>query len=158
MFSSGIATAKENNGQADIAVVRRATSQYQDVEAARADGYLPASPCEENPQGEGAMGVHFVNMRLIEEGSVDPEQPEALLYEPQPNGNWDLVGVEYLALADEFETKPSLFGVDFHGPHNIEDTPWGDQYDLHVWCWRANPNRMFAPFNPNVSCPDSTHK
>jgi hypothetical protein len=25
-------------------------------------------------------------------------------------------------------------------------------YDRHVWLYRDNPNGLFAPFNPNVSC------
>ena len=25
-------------------------------------------------------------------------------------------------------------------------------YDKHVWLFRENPNGVFAPFDPNVSC------
>ena len=25
-------------------------------------------------------------------------------------------------------------------------------YDRHVWIYRDNPNGVFAPFNPNVTC------
>ena len=25
-------------------------------------------------------------------------------------------------------------------------------YDRHVWIYRENPNGVFAPFNPKVSC------
>ncbi len=28
-------------------------------------------------------------------------------------------------------------------------------YDLHVWLWQANPAGIFAPFNPNVRCPNA---
>jgi hypothetical protein len=25
-------------------------------------------------------------------------------------------------------------------------------YELHMWLYRDNPNGLFAPFNPDVSC------
>ena len=28
-------------------------------------------------------------------------------------------------------------------------------YDRHVWVFRDNPNGVFAPFNPNVTCPST---
>lgn len=139
-----------------IAEVRRATAQYQDVDVARQDGYMQASPCESNPNGEGAMGMHFANVPL--DGTVTETEPEVLLYEPKGGeSDPDLVGVEYVVPASEVSERPSLFGEDFHGPHDV-GAPWGSQYDLHVWCWRANPNGLFASFNPNVSCPDSNHE
>lgn len=160
LTGSGIATAHGGDGhdggqkqQNDIAEVRRATAQYQDIDNARADGYVQASPCESNPNGDGAMGMHFVNPDLID-GSVEVTNPEALLYEPQGGeADPDLVGVEYVVPANAVSEAPSLFGEEFHGPHDV-GAPWGPQYDLHVWCWRANPNGIFTPFNPNVECPD----
>jgi hypothetical protein len=26
-------------------------------------------------------------------------------------------------------------------------------YDLHVWLWQHNPSGLFAPWNPDVTCP-----
>src|SRR2546430_16196793 len=41
--------------------------------------------CIEQP-GTGAMGVHFVKGSLIQAGTVDAARPQALVYDPQPNG------------------------------------------------------------------------
>ena len=40
-----------------LATVRQATARYHRVEAALADGYEPASPCE--AIAEGGVGVHY---------------------------------------------------------------------------------------------------
>lgn len=128
---------------------------HQEREDDDCAGYVRASPCESNQEGEGAMGAHFMNGELLD-GKVSADQPEALLYELQPNDGWGLVGVEYVVPAAAVDEVPSLFGEEFHGPTNV-GAPWGLQYDLHVWCWRANLNGIFAPFDPNVSCPDSDH-
>ena len=43
---------------------------------------------------------------------------------------------------------PQLYGQMFH------KHPTLPQYVLHAWLWEANPNGMFADFNPNVgACP-----
>ena len=45
------------------------------------------------------MGLHFVNGALVGDGEVDAMHPEILLYEPLPNGDMRLVGVEFVVLA-----------------------------------------------------------
>lgn len=160
MTGSGIAIAHgdgDNDGgqgpQNGIAEVRQATAQYQDIDVARDDGYVQASSCESNPKGDGAMGIHFAKPGLVD-GSVEATNPEVLLYEPQRGeADPELVAVEYVVPEKAVSEAPSLFGEEFHGPHDV-GAPWGSQYDLHVWCWRANPNGIFAPFNPNVECSD----
>lgn len=124
--------------------VRQATAKYQDPEKAKADGYKPEHSCIPNPNGEGAMGVHFTNEELLGDGEVNATEPEALVYEPTDEG-YDLVAVEYLA-SGELEEPPELFGQTFNYNAHL------GLYTLHVWCWRSNPNGMFAAFNPNVSC------
>lgn len=47
---------------------------------------------------------------------------------------------------------PALFGVPFDGPMPGHEEGMPEHYDLHAWAWRANPNGVFAPFNPNVGC------
>lgn len=130
----------------ELAAVRKATKKYQKVETAEADGYVTDGHCVAGPPGHGAMGIHYANF-LDENGaptgldaSVDPLDPEALVYE-EKNGNMNLVAVEYIA-TEEFE----LFGQHSHpGP--------GPFYSLHAWVWRGNPNGVFAHFNPTVKCP-----
>jgi len=77
--------------------VRRATSRYADVAAATGDGYAPFLGCVSSPQS-GAMGIHYVNGDLVGDGKLDPQRPEALMYEPK-NGTLHFVGVEYIVLA-----------------------------------------------------------
>jgi hypothetical protein len=35
---------------------------------------------------------------------------------------------------------------------NAKGGPAFPHYQLHVWVWKNNPNGMYTPFNPNVSC------
>ncbi len=43
-------------------------------------GYLPTEICVESP--EGVMGMHYVKPSLIQDPSIDVDQPELLLYQP----------------------------------------------------------------------------
>jgi hypothetical protein len=137
-----------------VETVRRATKRFQNVEEATAAGYADALVCVSGLE-EGAMGVHFVNGDLLGDGELDPQRPEALVYEPK-NGQLRLVAVEYIVLAEAWDannpTPPSLLGQLFHynGSPNRYRLP--AFYELHVWAWKDNPNGMFADWNPGVSC------
>jgi hypothetical protein len=126
---------------AQLAQVRAATARYHDVEVAIADGFAPPPDghCVSGP--DGAMGYHYVNGTRI--GQLDPTRPQALLYVPEADGRLRLVGVEYL-----HPGGGELFGETF-----ADWSPLGDATALHVWLWQANPSGMFAPYNPNLSCP-----
>lgn len=119
-----------------LADIRKATAKYHDIEAAKEAGY-EAEVLFSVPN----MGIHFTKNELLGDGIVDPLAPEVLVYEPKKNGGFKLVAVEYMALGE----RPSLFG------HEFEDGPFPDSFTLHAWVWQANPNGMFAPFNPNVA-------
>lgn len=111
----------------------------------------------------------------IQNQALIPEQPEVLLYLPGGDGNYRLVGVEYLQVLLLRNTQtgqvapwfpstpwpaqyvvvnptPSLFGQSFQGPipGHVPGMPW--HYDLHVWIWDPNPSGMFAQWNPTISC------
>ena len=137
-----------------VAAVRAATERFQTVEAARAAGYGLFHGCVAGPQA-GAMAVHFVNGDLVGDGALDAARAEALLYEVR-NGQYELLGVEYVVLAEAWharnEAPPVLMGQLFHyvGSPNRYGIP--AFYELHVWAWRTNPNGTFADFNPAVSC------
>lgn len=137
-----------------LANLRAATAKYHDIDIAVAAGYEIGSPCVSVP-GLGGMGFHYVNGNLLfDEGTFDPTQPEALLYEMDKNGNMKLVGVEFIIEAeawDENNEAPPHFGHQEFDFDNAEvlDFP---NYQLHVWVWRHNPNGMFTKFNPNVTC------
>jgi hypothetical protein len=71
--------------------VRAVNDRFKDVSVAVSEGYAPI-PCASGVDG-GAMGVHYVNAKLIGDG-VDIKQPQAVMYEPKPDGKMELVAVE----------------------------------------------------------------
>lgn len=136
-----------------LAAVRAATAQFHDVEAARAAGYVPGSPCQARP--DGVMGFHYVNPSLLGQ-PIDLRKPGVLLYVPGEDG-LQLAGVEYFKpdadqdLATD-EDRPSLLGQEFDGPMLGHGPGMPIHYDLHVWVWKHNPAGMFAQWNPALSC------
>jgi hypothetical protein len=137
-----------------IEEVRHATAHFRDVGAATGAGYGPFLGCVSGPQ-EGAMGVHYVNGDLVNDGEIDAARPEALIYEPGDEG-FRLVGVEYIVIAAAWDAKhrtpPTLMGQVFH--YTSAPNRYGIPafYALHVWAWRDNPSGPFADWNPKVSC------
>jgi hypothetical protein len=93
------------------------------------------------------MGVHYVNATLIGD-TVDIKQPQAVMYEPKPDGKMELVAVEYIASKGPASLEGQLFN--FNGAPNRYGL--GPFYELHVWAWKTNPHGTFADINPNVSC------
>lgn len=138
-----------------IEEVRDATRRFQDVSMATAEGYGAFLGCVSGPQ-EGAMGIHFVNGGLVEDGVLNAEQPEVLIYEPRNSGRLQFVAVEYLVIAADWDavnpTPPSLVGQAFHysfSPNRYGLPPF---YSLHAWAWKRNPHGAFVDWNPKVSC------
>jgi hypothetical protein len=123
-----------------LVAVRQATGQFRHMTEAEllARGYVNTQICVPG------MGIHFVDFAAID-GTVDPLHPEVLVYEPKPHGRLQLVAVEYMALG---ATSPVLFGRAMEESH----LPFAD-WELHAWVWKGNPEGMFHPTNPNVSCP-----
>src|SRR5258705_9907101 len=52
--------------------------------------------CIADPAGMGAMGIHYLNPTNLNDGVIDPAQPEAVVYAPSPNGSPHLVALEYI--------------------------------------------------------------
>jgi hypothetical protein len=73
--------------------VRAANDRFTDVAVALSEGYAPIPWA--SGIGDGAMGVHYVNAKLIGD-VVDIKQPQAVMYEPMPDGKMELVAVEYI--------------------------------------------------------------
>jgi hypothetical protein len=134
-----------------ILKVRRATARFRDVNVALAEGYAPATPCVSGPNA-GAMGVHFIKGDLLAKG-VDAETPEALIYEPSPDGSLRLVGVEFITFASDWvDEVPVLDGhlLNYVGAPNRYGIP--AFYEMHVWAWQNNPDGSFADWNRRVTC------
>jgi hypothetical protein len=138
--------------------VRLGTQEFRNPMTALASGYASTGSCVSGPQ-EGAMGIHFANGVLIGDGTLDPRNPELLIYE-QRGGRLRLVGVEFLVdVAQWHATNPAppiLMGQHFHyvgSPNRYGLDPF---YELHVWAWRDNPHGLFVDWNPAVSCAEYT--
>lgn len=128
------------------AKVRDVNARFADVNVALSEGYAPI-PCVSGIEG-GAMGIHYVNGKLIEDGEIDISKPEAVMYEPKADGSLELVAVEYITHKGPAALDGHLFS--FTGaPNRYGLDPF---YELHVWAWRDNPTGAFADMNPAVSC------
>ena len=173
-------------GEPTLEEVRRATERYRDVNVALAEGYLrdPFNMCEtaammgKRPE-LGAMGVHYFRPDLL--GITEPPSPRVkgvgthtdflkpaiLIYEPQAGGSMELVAVENLVFAAAWKAAGHDAPPTFHGvPYDrmIDDPAtetdeahmFAPHFDRHVWIYRNNPNGVFTPLNPAVSC--ANHK
>ena len=128
-----------------FATLRRVTARYHNIDAAIADGFVLLHPCEERGD-EGPVGAVYAHFGRVLDGVIDPELPDALIYEPSQAGEAKLVGVEFAQPYPFAPTAPQFMGQSFQ-PED-EFGVWA----LHVWVWRHNPEGMFAETNPRVSC------
>ncbi len=165
-----------------LAAVRAATERFRDVKVALAEGYIrdPFDLCDTadmmgQPAERGAMGIHYVRPDLLGiSGPPNPRvdgtgthtdflTPAILIYEPQADGTLELVAVENLVFRQAWhaaghDAPPSFHGVTYDimvdDPATAVDEAhmFEAHYDRHVWIYRTNPNGVFAPFNPNVTC------
>jgi hypothetical protein len=156
------AGAADEPYKAQIDALRKAMEKYKDYKVAVRDLYLSTVGCvhysgEKMPghmeYPKGAMGVHFVNLTI--RGAPDPMKPNILIYEPAGK-ELQLVAVEWLIpLTPNTKKRPTLFGRPFDGPmegHEPLIPKSYVHYDLHAWLFKDNPNGMFSPTNPKVSC------
>ena len=179
------ATPVSAQPEPDLAAVRAAAERFRDVNVALAEGYVrdPLNLCDTaammgRPAELGAMGIHFFrpdllgisappNPRVDGNGThVDFLRPAILIYEPQADGSLELVAVENLVFQRAWHAAGNAERPSFHGvPYDqMADDPatqvdeahlFEPHYDRHVWVFRDNPNGVFAPFNPNVTCPST---
>jgi hypothetical protein len=176
--SATIATELDN--------LRRTHERFQDVNVALAEGYIPdpsgmcvTAEMEGLPATDGAMGVHYLRPDLLGltqgPGRVngtgthtDFSKPAVLLYEPQADGTLKLLGIENLVWVAAWQQAGNAAPPDFQGQgyNHMTDDPatsvdeahgFEPHYDLHVWLYRDNPNGVFTPFNPAVSCEHGQH-
>ena len=142
-----VGTATGADGQSPLVEhVRNANARFNDVRVAVAEGYAPI-PCASGIDG-GAMGIHYVSKKLLEADAVDLAHPQAVMYEPAPDGKLTLIAVEYITSKGPAALEGQLFN--FTGAPNRYGLP--AFYELHVWAWKQNPRGPFADMNPNVTC------
>lgn len=153
----GVALA---DGQDDLAPLRNSIAKYHDVDVARAAGYITELPQTEAYGGgtciangdAGAMGIHMVDTRPGGrlDGTLDPTEPEALLYERRNDGTLKLTGVEYIVAGGP---QPELYGQPFADTNLARyGNPSANVWTLHAWVFKPNPGGMFDPWNTRVSC------
>ena len=143
-FAAHWAQAADGNPLAEH--VRAALDRFKDVNAAVKEGYAPI-PCASGVEG-GAMGIHYVNGAYLKDETVDLNKPEAVMYEPMPDGKLALIAVEYITTKGPASLENHLFS--FTGTPNRYGLP--AFYELHVWAWKANAAGTFADMNMDVSC------
>jgi len=151
-----------NAGAADLSTARAATAGFHQVDAANAAGYgilvrdLAGLTCIDSP-GVGVMGIHYANGLALGDAVLDPAKPEALVYQPLPNGKLRLVAAEYIVFQGAWleagnTSGPTLFG------QPLKLIPMGNRYglppfyEIHAWIWQHNPSGMFKDWNPSGSC------
>src|SRR2546421_5319630 len=153
-----------NAGAADLSAARAATAQFHQRAGSNDAGYtflvrdLAGITCITSP-GVGVMGIHYVNGSALGDAVLDPAKPEALVYQPRPNGKLRLVALEYIVFQGAWlqagnTSGPTLFG------QPLKLIPMGNRYglppfyEIHAWIWQHNPAGIFKDFNPRGTCGD----
>lgn len=143
--------------------VREITRPYRDIDTARAEGYVPASPYVPG------MGFHFADgppfgttledpgiLVYFTDGSYDPDPGDP--HDPTRDDDLVLGAVEWLVPGDRSSTPPNIF--DDESSHRdlqvTEAEGWhfesGEGFTgLHAWVHRGNPAGVFHPTNPEVA-------
>ena len=159
-FAHGDAPDGDFNLHKQLAAAREATRPFTDLETALAAGYAKFPDRDGDcvaQEGQGGMGIHYLNGTLLEDTELDTLRPEFLVYEKKADGEHELVALEYVVFAPLWdalhEQPPVLFGHPLH----LVRTPnrYGTEmpfYELHVWLWEHNSNGLFNDWNPAVHC------
>jgi hypothetical protein len=152
-----VAAATDDGPTPLIDKVRAATQRYLNINAAKSEGFVPATPCVSGPD-HGAMGVHLVLPTRIAAGTLDAQQPEALIYEPGSNGEMRLVGVEFIVLESVWQANNPAGSVPALEGNLLNYVPAPNRYglpafyEMHVWAWEQNPTGSYADWNTHVTC------
>jgi hypothetical protein len=148
MFGSEIVPTKFGEAiDRDVMAVRAATEPFKVLDNAVGAGYeRQVAQCVENPP-QGGMGFHHKNSAL-RDAKLEIDKPEILLYARTPDGQYKLVGVEYIVPISAWSRTepPTILGQSLRRSDTL-----GVWY-LHVWIWEPNPSGLFADWNPRVKC------
>jgi hypothetical protein len=102
---------------------RTATARWADVDVALADGYVPRRG------GNGA--VHYANLaNRRDDGVLDPERPESLVYLQRPNGAPILLGAVFIV--NRFQDRPTPAGA--IAAWHVHNVPGCHHPDIDAGC------------------------
>lgn len=174
-------------GEPALDAIRLATERFRDVNVALAEGFIPdptgmcvTAAMEGQPAENGAMGIHYFRPDLLGiTGPPDPRvdgtstytdfnAPAVLIYEPQADGSLELVAVENIVFQKSWAEAGNTSPPTFHSVtyQTMQDDPateadeahgFEPHYEHHIWLHRENPNGVFVPFNPAVTCEHAEH-
>lgn len=130
----------------ELAVARNATAKYHDFQQALDDGFIQVSPCI---PGEG---IHY-RQEFPLDCEFDPATPETLHYVPKPNGELQLIGIEY------FVPRSAACGTLIDPPEGFtgDADEWelemgGTAWALNAWVWQGVPDGVFAFRSDKITC------
>jgi hypothetical protein len=138
-----------------VRIVRDSTRRFLDVRKAESEGYGLLFGCVSGPD-DGAMGLHYVNMALVADPTLDPRRPEIVIYEPLPNGGRRLIGADFLVFSADWHASntgtPQIMGQLMHLIESPNRYGLPAFYTLHVWAWKPSPTGAFVNWHSDVSC------
>src|SRR5439155_8410229 len=151
-----------NAGALDLSAASAATAQFHQLATANDAGYtvlvrdLAGITCITSP-GVGVMGIHYVNGSALGDAVLDPAKPEALVYQPLPNGKLRLVAVEYIVFQGAWLEAGNTAGPRlFDQPLKLipRENGYGRPpfYESHAWIWKHNPDGMLKDWKPDGTC------
>lgn len=130
----------------ELAIARNATARYHDFQQAVADGFVEVSACI---PGEG---IHY-RREFPLDCVFDPATPETLHYVPKPNGELQLIGIEY------FVPRSAACGTLIEPPEGFTGNAdeWelemgGTAWALNAWVWEGVPDGVFAFRSDKITC------
>lgn len=125
------------------------TPFHANEERAFDEGYADTDDCYSTADGD--YGVPLVN---TDRTGTDPAAPAVLLYRFGSNWSYNLQGIEWYVPAEAVAEPPSMFGQQFHEPLEGHSPAFesDEHYGLHAWLFTANPDGMFARYNPRELC------
>ena len=123
---------------------------YADAVAA---GYNTLVDSEIHPDGFFAnMGYHYLNADLLDD-EFDPANPEAILIYCDGDGNYEVVGVEYIVTAENPGECPEGCTPPEGFTGNSDEWKWNTEFmvwTLHAWPKASNSAGYFAPMNSAI--------
>jgi len=133
----GVTSASaDKGGNSDLSALKNATARFHDVGKAIASGRVDLGLCVDQ------MGQHYADQATFDH-TVDPLDPEAMVYADDGKGHLKLVAVEWIAT----DPNQAVMGheLHFYAP---------GLYVLHAWIWAPNPVDTWADMNPRIGdCP-----